>query len=73
MPNTNTLREALPKGSATRLCSANSAGRIRNAPSTFGSLKGAMARPSLTQSPLPSKAESQVVTAITEARTQETA
>ena len=44
MPNAIALRNDLPNLSETTLCSANSAGRIRNAPSTFGSLKVPRAR-----------------------------
>ena len=38
MPNAMELRNALPSLSETTLCSVNSAGRIRNAAYTFGSL-----------------------------------
>ena len=44
MPKAMVLRSDLPNLSETTLCSANSAGRIRNAPSTFGSLKVPRAR-----------------------------
>ena len=44
MAKASALRSALPKRAVTTLCSANSAGRIRNAPSTFGSLKVPRAR-----------------------------
>ena len=44
MPSAMVLRNDFPKRSETTLCSANSAGRIRNAPSTFGSLKVPRAR-----------------------------
>ena len=45
IPSAMVLRNDLPILSETTLCSANSAGRIRNAPSTFGSLKVPRARP----------------------------
>ena len=44
MPNAMVLRNDLPKRSDTTLCSTNSAGSTRNAPSTFGSLKVPRAR-----------------------------
>ena len=44
MPKAIALRNALPNLSETTLCSANSAGRIRNAPYTLGSLKVPRAR-----------------------------
>ena len=44
MPNAIALHVDLPNLSETTLCSANSAGRIRNAPNTFGSLKVPRAR-----------------------------
>jgi len=43
-PNAIALRDAFAKRSETTLCSTNNAGRIRNAPSTFGSLKVPRAR-----------------------------
>ena len=44
MPSAIALRNDLPSRSETTLCSTNKAGRIRNAPSTFGSLKVPRAR-----------------------------
>ena len=44
MASATVLRKDFPRGSETTLCSTNSAGRIRNAPSTLGSLKVPRAR-----------------------------
>src|SRR6201999_37624 len=46
MANATPFRNAFAKWSETTLCKANRAGRIRKAPSTFGSLKGPRPRPS---------------------------
>ena len=43
-PNAIALRSDFPNLSETTLCSANSAGKTRNAPNTFGSLKVPRAR-----------------------------